>query len=113
MLWKDPSGYFEEKGFEKAKRESRMGQSGGSHTTSCEDADVDRVLIGELVRREQIWVYWEAKLAGCSNGLNVGVRGSEQTYRRCLGAWPKKLGGWQFQEMTRLEQVWRRGHPEV
>lgn len=49
-----------------------------------------RVLIGDLVRGRQIWVYLEVKLAGCSDGL----RGREQTYRRHLGAWSEKLGGW-------------------
>lgn len=69
--------------------------------------------MGGLVRGGQVGVCWEAKLARGSDGLGVGVRGREQTYRRRLGAWPEKLGGWQFQEMARLEQVWRRGHPEV
>ena len=55
---------------------------------------MDRVLIADLVRGRQIWVYLEVKLAGCSDGLNVGVRGREQTYRRHLGAWSEKLGGW-------------------
>lgn len=94
MLWKYPSGYFEEKGFEKAKRERAGWASLEAATLPVEKMLMWTVLIGDLVRGRQIWVYLEVKLAGCSDGLNVGVRGREQTYRRHLGAWSEKLGGW-------------------
>lgn len=37
---------------------------------------------------------------GHEDRLVVGVWEGEQSYQRCLGAWPEKLGGWQLQEKT-------------